>query len=70
MDGPYKFKNLENQGKNLETNTDPYFYDISAGQNDKKVYFFMLNDPCEKVLPLTLEASKNSSSALLCATST
>ena len=37
MDGPYQFKNLENQGINIGTNSEPYFYEISAGQNDRKM---------------------------------
>ena len=27
MDEPYKFKNLENQGINVDTNSKPYFYE-------------------------------------------
>ena len=40
MDGPYQFKNLENQGINVGTISEPYFYEISAGQNDRKSLLF------------------------------
>ena len=32
MDGPYELKNVENQGRTVETIKEPHFYDISAGQ--------------------------------------
>ena len=40
MDGPYKFKNLENQGINVGTDSEPYFYEISAGQKDRQSLLF------------------------------
>ena len=36
MDRPYQFKNLENQGQNIGTVEAPYFFNISAGENDHK----------------------------------
>ena len=36
MDGRYQFKNLENQGQNIGTIEAPYFFNISAGENDHK----------------------------------
>ena len=35
MNGPYQFKNLENQGINVGTNSEPYFY-------EKLNYFYYL----------------------------
>ena len=35
MNGPYQFKNLENQGINIGTNSEPYFY-------EKLNYFYYL----------------------------
>ena len=44
MNGQYELKNSENQEQSVGTIKQPFFYDISSGQLDKKKFTFLCSN--------------------------